>query len=103
MTASQRLVAVKQRRRRTDLHSATKEVYQLHNLIQYDDESELTPTQYLHQLMHMALRGQLVNLALLASLNVTLEDVRTPTEKAADAAQFGPHDLKNVPADTQVP
>ena len=99
MTATQRLVLIKQRRRRSGLHDSTSEVHRLHNLIQYDDDSTVTPSQHLQQLMHM--RGQLVNLALLASLNVTLEDVRTDGEKAADREQFGPHNMKEGPADME--
>ena len=97
LTAAQRLIATKQRRRRASLHDSTSEVHRLHNLIQYDDESEFTPSQYLQQLMHM--RGQLVNLALLTSLNVTLDDVRTADERAADQAAFGAHDMGLGPAD----
>ena len=100
-SALQRRIATKQRRRLLkdrcgNAQSASREVYRLHNLVQYDhsvDEEYNCP-----ELNELALmRRQLTQLALLASLQqespeVRLEDLRTPAERKSDYACFGPHD-----------
>ena len=100
-SALQRRIATKQRRRLLkdrcgNAQSASREVYRLHNLVQYDhnvDEEYNCP-----ELNELALmRRQLTQLALLASLQqespeVKLEDLRTPAERKSDYAYFGPHD-----------
>ena len=97
MTQMERLKCRKQKRYKQRVVE-DHEVYKIHDLcahIQYDDESpEPSP---LLSLLHT--RRDIVQLALLASLNAELEDVRTATEKEADFLYFGPHDPDSGPAD----
>ena len=110
-SALQRRIATKQRRRLLkdrcgNAQSASREVYRLHNLVQYDhnvDEEYNCP-----ELNELALmRRQLTQLALLASLQqespeVRLEDLRTLAERKSDYAYFGPHDPEGMAAQAGV-